>query len=106
MFSAVTIAEKLSLKVANDLKLDEEKKQVIEYGIFSIVQMIFNLILVLLIGFIFNVAIEALIVSLTVGVLRKSSGGAHSSSPNTCIVVGTMVCVVIGLVSKFQVGIY
>ena len=104
MFDAVSISEKVSFKIANELNLDKDKREVISYGIFSIVQMIYNLILVLLVGGIFGVSMEALIVSLSIGVLKKSSGGVHSSSSGICLVVGTIISVGIGLLSRIRIG--
>lgn len=103
MFNSLKISETISIKIAKELSLDDEKREVIAYGIFSIVQIIFNLILVLLIGLIFGVSIEALIVSFIIGILRKSSGGVHSSSPQICLVVGTIICVSIALLSQIKI---
>lgn len=65
--------------------------------------MLYNILLVILFGRIFNVVIESLIVSFTISILRKYSGGAHSSSPGICLIVGTFIAVSIGLVSKIGI---
>lgn len=102
MFSAEIISKRLGEKIARELHLDENNREVIAYGIFAIIQMIYNLILVLIVGLLFNVAIEALIVSIIIGVLRKYSGGIHASKASTCAIIGTIISVGIGAFAKWR----
>lgn len=101
MISIEKICDNFSTHIANELKLDNERKSVINYGIFAFIQMSFSIILVMIFGIIANVPIEALIVSFTISILRKSSGGVHASSPGRCAVIGTIVSVGFGLISKY-----
>jgi accessory gene regulator B len=80
-------------KIALELKLDKDRKEVIAYGTFAILQTVLAIVFVIVFGLIFHVAVEALIVSFTASILRKYSGGAHASSPSKCIVIGTIICV-------------
>ncbi|MBU3105917.1 accessory gene regulator ArgB-like protein [Clostridium gasigenes] len=105
MFNADMLSKKVAFKIANELKLDNDNKEVISYGIFAIIQMFYNLLLVILFAAVFNVVIEALIASFTIAILRKSSGGAHASSAKICVVVGTFITVTIGLVAKININI-
>ncbi|MBU3109558.1 accessory gene regulator ArgB-like protein [Clostridium gasigenes] len=105
MFNAEMVSKKIALKIANELNLHSDNREVISYGIFAITQMIYNLLLVILFGAIFNVVIEALIVSFTIGILRKSSGGAHASSAKICAAVGTFITVIIGLIAKMNINV-
>lgn len=105
MFSSEAFSTKLGTEIASELNLDNDNKEVIAYGIFVIIQMMYNILLVILFGVIFNVLIEALIASFVISILRKSSGGAHASSPGICAVVGTIVAIVIGLVSNINMNI-
>ena len=77
--------EKLSNNIANkvalELSLDDDNREVIAYGTFALIQMLFSIILVFLFGLLFHVAFEALIISFTGSILRKYSGGVHASSP-------------------------
>ena len=88
----------LSRNISNNLKkelnLDEDKRSIIEYGIFSFLHMVVSILLVGIIGFIFNVMIEALIVSFTGAILRKFSGGAHASTSMNCDILGILICVI------------
>ena len=101
MFKIENICEKISCYIAQELNLDDDKKSVINYGIFAFIQMIICIALVIIFGFIFNVIIEALIISFTISILRKSSGGVHASSPERCAVIGTVSSVSMALISKY-----
>lgn len=88
------IANNIADKIARELNADNDKKEVIAYGMFALVQMVISIMLVIIFGCIFGVTIEALIISFTTSILRKYSGGVHASSPVNCIILGTSICVV------------
>lgn len=100
MFKVEGICKKISDYIAEELNFDDDKKSVINYGIFAFVQMVICIALVIIFGVIFNVTIEALIISFTVSILRKSSGGVHASSPERCAVIGTVTSVGMALMAK------
>ena len=87
------LCNKVANKIAIQLDFDNDKKEVLTYGAFALLQMLISIALVLIFGMIFNVAVEALIISFIVSILRKYSGGVHASSPSACMVVGTIICV-------------
>lgn len=101
MFKIENICEKISGYIAQELNFDDDKKSVINYGIFGFIQMGICIALVIIFGFIFNVTIEALIVSFTTSILRKSSGGVHAQSPERCAVIGTVSTVCMALICKY-----
>ncbi|MEG0772229.1 accessory gene regulator B family protein [Clostridium sp.] len=84
-----SIAEKISM----ELNFDSDRKEVIAYGLFALLQMILSILLVIVFGSLFNVVIEAVIISFTASILRKYSGGVHASSPSKCLVIGTISCI-------------
>jgi accessory gene regulator B len=100
MIKIENICEGISNYISKELNFDDDKKAVINYGIFAFVQMGICIALVIMFGFIFNVTIEALIISFTISILRKSSGGVHSNSPERCAVIGTVTSVGMALISK------
>lgn len=100
MFKIQNMCEKISNNIAQELSLDDDKKSVINYGIFAFIQMMICIALVIVFGTVFNVAIEALLISFTISILRKSSGGVHASSPGRCAIIGTIASVGMGLISK------
>ena len=87
------LSDNIANKVALELSLDNDNKEVIAYGMFALMQMLFSIILVFIFGMLFHVAIEALIISFTGSILRKYSGGVHASSPGICNVIGIFVSV-------------
>lgn len=88
------LCKKISDNLKMELNLDEDRRSIIEYGIFAFFQMIISIIVVAIIGFMFNVMVEALIISFTGAFLRKFSGGAHASTPTNCAIVGTVISVI------------
>lgn len=101
MLSVEKICNKISNNIATELKFDEEKKSVINYGMFAVIQMGIAIGLTIIFGFAFHVVVEALTVSFVISILRKSSGGAHAGTPGRCAVLGTVVSVGFGLLAKF-----
>ena len=95
------LCNKIANKIAIELNFDNDKKEVLAYGAFALLQMLISILLVLIIGLLFNVAIEAIIISFIVSILRKYSGGVHASSPSACMFIGTIICVGLAIVIKF-----
>ena len=95
------LCNKIANKIALELNFDNDKKEVLAYGAFALLQMIVSLALVLIFGLIFHVAVEALIISFIVSILRKYSGGVHASSPSACLFIGTIICVGLAILIKF-----
>lgn len=105
MHKVEKISKAISDKIAFELELDDERKSVINYGVFAIVQTIISVICILMFGIMFNVAYEAFIISLIMSILRKSSGGIHASSPGRCVTVATIFCVGMALILRKNVEI-
>lgn len=87
------LCAKISNNIASELNLDNDKREIIAYGTFALLQMIVSIFVTIIFGYIFNVLIEALIVSFIISILRKYSGGIHASSPGICTLLGTIVCI-------------
>lgn len=88
--------------LALELELDKEKKEVIAYGAFAIIQIVMSIVFIIIFGIIFKCMVEALIISFTVSILRKYSGGVHASSLERCIVLGTLICIGAALIVKYM----
>lgn len=102
--------EKLSSNIANrvalELNMDDDKRDVIAYGTFALIQTIISIFLVSTFGLMFHVSLEALIILFTASILRKYSGGAHASSPGNCTSIGVIICVGQALLISFLVSVY
>ena len=92
--------KKLSAFIGEELNLDKEKEAVVNYGVFALIQIFISIGLVMIFGFLFGVLLEALIASFTGSILRRTSGGVHATSPGKCAIIGTIVCVLAGIISK------
>ncbi|WP_169735825.1 accessory gene regulator ArgB-like protein [Clostridium lundense] len=90
----------MAKKVSNELNLNKDNEEIIAYGAFNLIQIIWSIFLVILLGCFFNILPEAFIVSATVSLLRKYSGGVHASSPNRCAVIGAVISVLLALLGK------
>lgn len=88
----LTLTKKISTIICNNLSITGEKREVIEYGMIALVQMVFFFLTVCFIGIFTGTALTALTICLTTSILRKSSGGVHVSSLNICTIIGVTVC--------------
>ncbi|KGO15460.1 accessory gene regulator ArgB-like protein [Clostridium botulinum] len=101
MINTETTSNNIAKKIASELNLDNDKKEVIAYGTFAFFQTIFSILIIIIFGYLFNVQIQALMISFTISILRKSSGGVHATSPNNCAIIGTIICVGFSIIAVF-----
>jgi accessory gene regulator B len=97
MFKIESLSDSIADKLSVSLQLDTDKRDIIAYGAFALLQTIISIILVLIFGWIFGVVLEALIISFVVSILRKYSGGVHASTSDACTLIGTTVFIVLAL---------
>lgn len=93
------LVQKLTEKMTASLQVDDEKRAVIQYGLFALVQMVSIGLVITLFGLLTRCLWECWIVYMAVGLLRKSTGGAHASTSNGCFVVSVVAVSVIGWLS-------
>lgn len=94
------LSKLISEKVSSELNYDNERKEIIQYGTYALIQTLISIISVFIIGLLFNIALEALIFLFTASILRKYSGGAHSESSNVCTLLGIIISICIGFLIK------
>jgi len=87
------LSNSIANKIASELNMDNDKKEVIAYGTFALLQTFLSIFLVLVVGHLFHVSVEAIIILFTASILRKYSGGVHASSPGRCTFIGVIICV-------------
>lgn len=86
------ISETVASKISINLSLqDEDKEEVLAYGAFVLLQTILSIVMIAVFGFIFHVLFEVMIISFAASILRKSSGGAHASTPMNCAVISVII---------------
>lgn len=95
------MAYDLSEKIAIQLHFDDEKKAVIAYGLTAIFQMFFIAILASIIGIIGHFWLESMILFLVVGIIKKSTGGAHSETMFGCILISVFSITFLAMISRY-----
>ncbi|EJO5346335.1 accessory gene regulator B family protein [Clostridium botulinum] len=98
MINMQNVSNIIADKIALELKLDKDRKEVIAYGTFAFFQTTFCILFIIICGYFFYAQIEALMISFTIAILRKYSGGVHASSPNSCAIIGTIICVGLAII--------
>jgi len=98
------ISNNLAIILKENLNFDEEKFQVIEYGIHAFIHMMFSILVVVIFGLLFNVLLESLIISFTISLFRKASGGAHAETELNCALIGMIVSVIPAIIiTKYNI---
>lgn len=100
MYLIDKVSSNIGKRISKQLNLDKDKEEIITYGAFALLQTLWSIFLVILLGYFCNVLLEALIISVTVSFLRKYSGGVHASSPNRCAVIGAVISVLLAFLGK------
>lgn len=103
-------AHNLAEKIALHMQYDANKKAVIAYGLIAIFQMVTLFTIVTLIGLIFHFWYESVIIFIGVGIIRKSTGGAHLNTMYGCILISSLSITILSSLSRyilsFPVNIY
>ena len=71
-------------RLGQALGSDKDRVAVMAYGAYSLLYTIWSMLLLIVFGVITDVLVEVLAVSLAASLLRRTSGGAHASSPHRC----------------------
>ncbi len=103
-------AHNLSDKIALQMQLDDDKKSVIAYGLTAIFQMTTIAVLVSIMGLLCNFWYESMILFIGVGIIRKSTGGAHSQTMVGCLIISVFSIILLSVLSRyvfyFPINIY
>ncbi|KNZ41765.1 accessory gene regulator ArgB-like protein [Acetobacterium bakii] len=97
----LTLSKKISAVICYNLSISGEKKEVIEYGMIALVQIIFFVSAVFIAGIFTGTALAALTICFSTSILRKSSGGVHVSSINICTIIGMTFCLFSSVLIKY-----
>lgn len=76
--------------ISQEIKLDDEKQQVIAYSIDGLLLTIGGFILIVLVGAVFGAALPAALTAITGGLLRRFSGGVHADTPFKCMLFSSL----------------
>ena len=102
--------EKLSLNIAEaiskSLNYNNDKKEVIAYGLAAIFQMISIFIITFIIGLFAGFWIESMIIFMSVGLLRKATGGAHSQTFQGCMIISIFSIFFLSFLAHYLIPIH
>ncbi len=94
-------SEDIATKILKILNIDDKDKvEVLAYGAFVLFQTILITIMVAIFGVVFNVLIESMVILFIASLLRKSSGGAHATSPMNCAIISVIIFGGLALIVK------
>lgn len=105
MIQIEKLAHNLAEKIALQLEYDEDRKAVLAYGLMAISQISTIFIIISIIGVLFDIWYESMIIFLGVGIIRKSTGGAHASTMNSCTLISVFSISMLSMISRYLLGI-
>ncbi|SHJ60676.1 accessory gene regulator ArgB-like protein [Tepidibacter formicigenes] len=94
------ICNKISLYFKKELNMEEEDREVIEYGLFAVIGSIFKIIMLIILGFIFGILKYILILSFSFALFRIFSGGVHSSTYKGCMIISLSIFTLFSVLIK------
>lgn len=94
-------AHHLSEKIAFHMQFCDEKRAVIEYGLLAIFNIAVIGIGISLISIFFHVWYESVTIFLGVGLLKKSTGGAHAQTMLGCAVISVLSITGVALAARY-----
>ncbi len=94
--------EKLSNNIASNiakaLGMDKNKQEIIAYGAYILLDTVLAIGMVMILGAIFGVFFQALVISFASALFRKTSGGAHATTPVRCASIFAIVSVGLAII--------
>lgn len=103
MSSVEKLSNIIASKISAKLSIDSDHEEVLAYGAFALIQTILSILVIIIFGAVFDVLIEALVISFSAALLRKFSGGAHATSPMRCALSGMVIFGGLSLILKYFV---
>lgn len=94
------ISKKLTESLTEELNYCDDRKEIIAYALETTFLSMIGTIMIVCLSYSLNVLKPALIAAVFGGLLRRVSGGAHFSTPNKCLVFGTLMYSCIGVLAK------
>lgn len=100
------LSNSLAEFLGQSLQYSSEQISVLAYGLFGLIQTILSIIIVTILGFTLGITLESLILSFSIAILRKFSGGAHATSAERCLILGTLFSILGALLSHLISNIF
>lgn len=94
----------ISDKMINKISKNEKEREILKFGFETLFNFITGYIVLILLGLVFNVLIEILVIAISINIIRIFTGGAHASSPLRCLVIGTIIYLILTLLVKLLIN--
>lgn len=88
------ISHNISNKIGKKASKSKEEIEVMNYGLFIWIHTAVALLATILVGIIIGKTIEIVLISIVVSSLKRFSGGVHATSPNRCLIIGTITTLI------------
>lgn len=95
----------LANRLGKSLQYSEEQIAVLAYGLFGLIQTSLSILIIIILATLLGITVEALIVSFSIAILRKFSGGAHATSAERCLLLGTLFSLIGAILGHLLVTI-
>jgi accessory gene regulator B len=95
------LANKIADTIAQNLGYDVEKTAVMAYGLAAMFQMVTIFIFTSIVGIIGGFWPECMIIFLSVGLLRKATGGAHSEAFTGCLFISIFTICFMAFLARY-----
>ena len=95
------LAKKIAVSIGESLGKNDEEVAVMTYGLIGILQVLTIFIISSIIGIIFGFWLEVVLVFLSVGFLRRLTGGAHSSGIYSCLIYSVLFISLISTLAHY-----
>ncbi len=97
----IVINKCLNIIKKNFPEYDNERLEIIEYGLLSIYLLVTKLIIISLIAIILNIFKEFIIFLLIYNVIRTFSFGLHATKSYICLIVSSIIFILVPYISTF-----
>ena len=94
------LANRIAESLAEKLGYSDEQRKVMAYGLIAVIQMAELFLISTVFGLVFDCLNECLIVFLGVGLMRRTTGGAHCSTYAACMMTSSLSICLIALLCK------
>lgn len=97
----MSLADRIARKIASSLDYDDEKRQVMAYGLGAFIQMMQLLLIAMVFGIVFDCIWECMVLFWGVGLLRRSAGGIHCDNYLSCVLTSSLSICLLSMVCRF-----
>jgi len=93
-------ADRFANYLSSELDYDDERREIISYGVQIFLGMLLNTLSILIIAYILNIFKPTLVVAISYIVFRRIIGGSHCETFNKCFFLGTLFIILLGALGK------